>query len=355
MTHSASGLILRRVLPLMFAAACSGDTNGPDGGAGPVAAGQSQVSVSLASVASGASVALTLRALDARGRDVGRGGSSVVFAASGGTATGLVGPTTDLGNGSYEATFTGVIAGTATTIGATIDGAPVTTPLPVVRVKPGGFSPAQSTLTVTPRTLLPGGSATLELIARDAAGNQLETGGLDVTLQVSGGSSVGVIGTVTDHGDGRYTAPFTAGQVGTPLTVLAEVDGVPVASAPPTVTVAQGISLEHSVFSIPYDTITVNEGLRLTLQLRDSSNIARTTGGDNVQFIVTDGGDGGDGTISDLTDHDDGTYTANLTGTRSGTVLLDARINGRTKGGALLAVTIQPSPLTPQNSTVRVS
>jgi adhesin/invasin len=348
-------LFLGRVLPLVFAAGCRDDVTGPGGKAGPVAAGQSQVTASLATVSSGATVALTLHAMDAQGRAVGRGGSTVVFNTSGGTSTGTIGTTTDHGNGTYEATFTGVMAGSATTIGATIDGAPVTTPLPVIQVKPGTFSPMTSILTISPRTVLPGGKATLEFIARDAAGNQLETGGLDVSFDVSGGSSVGVIGEVTDHGNGRYTAPFTAAQVGTPITVSAEVDGAPVASSPPTVTVTRGISLEHSVFSIPYDTLTVKSGLRLTLQLRDSSDIARTSGGDTVQFSVTSGDDGGEGTLNDYADHDDGTYTANFTGTKAGTVLLGVRINGRNKGDALLAVTIQSSPLTPQNSTVRVS
>lgn len=356
MTRSLVG---RRLLPftilLAFGAACRDGATGPGGEAGPVSAAQSQVGTSLATVASGATATLTLQIMDAQGRAYTRGGNTVVFNATGGGSTGLIGPTTDHGDGSYEANFTGVLAGAATTIGATIDGTPVTSPLPVIKVRPGAFSPVKSTLTVSPRTVLPGGKATLEFIARDAAGNRLETGGLDLTLEITGGSSVGTIGAVTDHGDGRYTAPFTAALVGTPLTVSATVDGAPAASSSPTVAVARGVSLEHSVLSVPYDTLTVNSGLRITLQLRDSSDIARTSGGDTVQFSVTSGDDGGEGTLSDFTDHDDGTYTANLTGSKRGTVLLGVRINGRNKGDAILAVTIQSSPVTPQKSAVRVS
>lgn len=356
MKHSS----VHRALPLVatllaVAAACRDGSTEPGGGAGAAAAAYSQVTASQATVASGATAVLTLRAMDAQGRALSRGGSAVTFDASGGRSTGVLSSAIDKGDGTYEATFTGVIAGSGTTIGATIAGAAVTTPLPVIKVQPGAFSSARSTLAVNPRTVLPGGKATLEFTARDAAGNQLETGGLAVTLQVSGGSAVGVIGSVTDHGDGRYTAPFTAAQAGTPLTVSAIVEGAPASTSLPTLAVARGISLEYSLLSIPYDTLSINSGLRVTLQLRDSSDIARASGGDTVQFSVASGADGGEATLGDFTDHDDGTYTANLTGTRSGTVLLGVRVNGRNKGDDILTVTVQSSPFTAQQSVVRVS
>ena len=345
---------LRCLILLALATACSDGMSGP-GEAGPAVATQAEVSASQTTVTSGATATLSLRAIDAQGRALTRGGSAVVFNTSGGSSTGVVSATTDRGNGTYEATFTGVIAGTATTIGATFDGTPVTTPLPAIRVQPGVFSPGTSSVTVTPRTIQPGGTATLELIARDAAGNRLETGGLSVSLEVSGGSAVGVVGDVTDHGNGRYTAPFTAAQVGSPLNVSAEVNGAPVSSPSPTVAVARGISLEQSVLSIAHDTVSVNGGLRVTLEVRDSSGVARTSGGDTVQFSITREADGGEGTLDDFTDHDDGTYTARLLATRPGAVTLGVRINGRNKEGPLPTVMIQSSPVTAQKSTVMVS
>jgi adhesin/invasin len=341
-----------RGILLVVTAACSDDSAGPTA-AGPISAAHAEVTASATSVASASAVTLTLRARDAQGRDLGHGGSTVVFTPGGGGSTGTVSGTLDRGDGSYEASFTGVIAGSATAIGALIDGVPVTTPLPAIRVTPGAFSAATSTITVTPRTVLPGGVAMVELISRDAAGNALDKGGLDVELHVAGGSSVGIVGPVTDHGDGRYTAAFTASNPGTPLGVTAEVNGAPLESPPPTVTVARGISLENSLLTVPFDSVTIGSGMRVTLELRDSSNVARTSGGDTVVFSVS-GVAGGNAMLDDFVDHDDGTYTANLTATHEGVVTIGVRINGRDKAD-LPTVAIEKAPVTAQKSTVAVT
>jgi len=65
-----------------------------------------------------------LHAKDAFGNDLTAGGRSVVFSVTGGTSTGTIGPTVDHGDGTYSAPFTGVLAGTASTIGATIEALP---------------------------------------------------------------------------------------------------------------------------------------------------------------------------------------------------------------------------------------
>lgn len=57
-----------------------------------------------------------------------------MFTASGGTSTGTISATTDQGDGTYTALYTGTAAGTAQTIAATINGEAVTTPMPTVTV-----------------------------------------------------------------------------------------------------------------------------------------------------------------------------------------------------------------------------
>jgi hypothetical protein len=79
-------------------------------------------------------VTLQLQAKDAAGNNLTAGGLTVAFSASGGTSTGTIGSTTDNANGKYTATFTGGTAGTATTIGATINTVAVTSTLPTVTV-----------------------------------------------------------------------------------------------------------------------------------------------------------------------------------------------------------------------------
>jgi adhesin/invasin len=317
---------------------------------------QSDVAVSAATVASGDSVSLTLETRDAQGRRLTRGGLTVTFVASGGLSRGIISPAADRGDGTYRAAFRGVIAGAATAIGATINGVPVTSPLPTVRVRPGAFSPVTSTLRVTPRTVQAGGKATLELITRDAAGNALETGGLRVSLTIGGGSAVGTVGPVTDHGNGRYSAIFTAAAVGSPLTVGATVDGTPVTAPPPTVSVARGISLEHSTITLSSDTVTVKGSVRVTFEARDSSNVRRASGGDTVRFTVRTTSGSSEGTIGTVRDHDDGTYSATFNATKAGgPVSIAASVNGRSKSSTLPSLTVLGVPLTAQQSTVSVS
>ena len=341
-------------LTLIATLACRDGASAPEQ-PGSAAATQSEVTVSASTVASGDTVGLTLTTKDDRGRTVTRGGHIVVFRASGGLSTGLVGPTIDRGNGTYSAVFRGIKAGLATTIGATIDGEQVTHPLPTIRVRPGAFSPATSIVTVTPRTVVAGGQAKIELLARDAAENAHESGGLRVSLTTGGGSAAGTIGPVTDHGNGRYSAMFTAAAIGSPLTIGATVNGTPVSTPAPTVSVARGASADLSVISVSSDTVSVDGALRVTFEVRDSAGVRRTSGGDTVRFVVLRDAAGGDGTVGSVTDHDDGTYTATVSATRDGIVRIGASVNGRSKSASLPSVTIRPIPVTPQKSSVSVS
>src|SRR6185503_8036723 len=129
---------------------------------------------------------------DAAGNNLTVGGLTVLFTGTGGTSTGTIGATTDNGNGTYTATFTGVLAGTAKAIRATIGGTPVTTTLPTITVTPGAATTAQSVVTTSSGTVVSGSTATLTLQARDAAGNNLTSGGATVVFSTTGaGTSTG--------------------------------------------------------------------------------------------------------------------------------------------------------------------
>ncbi|NDF15677.1 hypothetical protein EB061_10200, partial [bacterium] len=104
----------------------------------------SLLSVSSSTVASGSSVTLTLRTYDVSGSAFTTGGLDVSFySVGGGSSTGTFGPVTDLGDGTYSATWTGVLSGTAATLGAQISGNPLTSGNVIVSVTPG---PATLTL-----------------------------------------------------------------------------------------------------------------------------------------------------------------------------------------------------------------
>jgi hypothetical protein len=91
---------------------------------------------------------VTLTAKDAFGNQVNVGGQTVLFGLGAGSSQASIGPVTDKGNGTYTATITGTLVGTARTITATIGGQPVTSTLPTFVVKPGPA--ARATLSSVP-------------------------------------------------------------------------------------------------------------------------------------------------------------------------------------------------------------
>ncbi len=344
----------RLVAVMLVTLACGTDPTGPS--TAPASVDHSVVNVSRNVLTSGTAATLTLQLKDAGGRPVGSDGQDVVFFATGGGSTGAIGATADQGDGTFAATFTGLLAGTATTIGASIDGQPVTTPLPTLQVVPGPVAIVATTLEADPRTVVVGNGATLELVTRDQAGNETGAGGRHVVFAVGGGTSTGVIGEVSDHENGHYTAGFLATGAGTPLTVGATVDGIPLTSGLPTVTVAHEVSPDSSTIALSSDTIAVNAGLMVTLRVRDGTGVPRTSGGETVHFRVLSGPGTGQGTIDSTIDHDDGSYTALFTATAAGSpVALGATLNGATVAGPNPTVTILPLPTSPQQSTVSTS
>jgi hypothetical protein len=206
---------------------------------GGISTSKSVVTVSSGTVVSGGTVTLTLQAKDASGNNITTGGATVVFTSSGGTSTGTIGSTTDNHNGTYTAPFTAVKSGTATTIHATIGGAAVTSTLPTVTVTPGAIDRTTSTLSLSASSAPPGGSAvTATLQAKDAAGNNLTTGGATVVISHTGGTSGITIGATTDAGNGTYTAQVTPVTEGTATTMSATINGQAVTTTMPTFTVS---------------------------------------------------------------------------------------------------------------------
>ena len=297
-------------------------------GAGAASLARSLVTVARGTVASGDTVTAALRARDSFGNALTSGGLTVAFAASGGTSTGTFGAVTDHGDGTYSATFTGAVAGTATTIGATIGGGAVTSPLPALTVTPGPAAPSHAVVTVARATVASGDTVTVALRARDAQGNALTSGGLTVAFSVSGGTSTGTFGSTTDHADGTYTALFTGVLAGTADTIHATIAAVAVTGTLPTLSVTAGAaSAAQSVVTVSQGSVVVGQNVQLRLRARDAAGKALSAGGLTVVFSASGGTS--QGTIAGTVDAGDGTYSASFTGTVAGTVLtVSATING---------------------------
>ncbi len=324
---------------------------------GTISPAQSLITVSSGSVQSGNGVTLTLQGKDGGGNNMTSGGATVVFSFTGGSSTGTIAPSpaTDNGNGTYTATFTGVLAGVATTIHATIDGAPVATTLPAVTVTPGVISAATSLVSVSSPTVSAAGTATLTLQARDAAGNALTTGGATVAFTISGGTSAGTIGSTTDNGNGTYTATFTAVTAGTPSTIGATIGAVSVTSTLPTITVTPGAaSPATSLVTVSADTVASGAIVTLRLQAKDPSGNNLTSGGAAVVFSRSGGTS--TGAISITADSGNGVYTATFTGAIAGTqTTIGATIGGSAVTTTLPTVTVKPGAIAAATSVVTAS
>jgi hypothetical protein len=79
-------------------------------------------------------VRATLETRDALDHPLTFGGAAIVFSSQGGSSVGNFRPVVDNQDGTYAADFVGASLGSALTITATIDGAPVTSSLPTMRV-----------------------------------------------------------------------------------------------------------------------------------------------------------------------------------------------------------------------------
>jgi hypothetical protein len=286
---------------------------------------------------------VTLRARDAVGCSV-TVPHTVVLTQAGGTSTGVLGPVVGQGDGSYTASFTGVQAGTPTTITGTIDGTPLTGPGPTVRVIPGDISPATSIITVSRAQVDSGAHANATLQARDAAGNDLVTGGRLVAFALTGNH--GTIGGTTDLDDGRYVAVYTATQPGpgSPDLVRASIEGTAVSTPPPGIEVVAGtISPAHSLLSVTAATVQVGDSVLVTLTGKDAAGRSLVTGDRPAQIGFSFAGGGSTGTLGPVLNQDDGTYTAWLFGLTAGTAsTVGATIDGIVVTTPLPTVTVVP-------------
>ncbi len=157
---------------------------------GAIAGATSVVTASTDTLLSGAVATLRLRAKDAAGNLLTTGGDTVVFTASGGSSSGSIGAAADSGNGVYTATFTGLAAGTATTIHASANGSVVTTGLPLMTVLPGAASRLAFTVQPSPAFLGAAIAPAVEVTARDAFGNTTPafTGSVGVAIGTNPGT-----------------------------------------------------------------------------------------------------------------------------------------------------------------------
>ncbi len=318
------------------------------------------VSLSSSTVQSGGTIKVTLQAKDFEGNDDTNGGLAVGFGLSNSNSggQGTFSPTTDNGNGTYSAIFTGTYAG-SNTITATIAGYAVTTTLPTLTVTPGPIDLSHSQLNVLLSNVQLGGETTIVLQAEDTWGDKETSGGqtnIAFELENSAGGR-GTISSVTDNGNGTYTATFI-GTVDGSNTIEATIGGSPVTSTAAIGITGAAVSLAYSTISVQPLLVpaVVQSGtaILVTLQAEYGKNEKEYSGGLNVAFALASGS-GGQGTFGPVSYIGNGEYVAAFTGTIAGDNAITATIDRLKVTSKAAPIKVTAGQLSYANSLVTVS
>lgn len=252
------------------------------------------LTVSNPQVGSGATVTITLYLKTISGKKFTESKHNIAFSLTDGTSVGSLGAITNNQDGSFSATYTGILPGTPKTIRATVNGKPVLTTTPTIEVVVGNFSTAHSTLQAFVSSVDSGDDISITLTARDISGTQLAAGGLTVLFSHSGGSSTGTWSAVTDNLDGTYSANFTGVVAGTATDITATVNGQAVTTTSPSVTVNLGDPNAITISSGDSQSATAGLSLAspLIVAVTDTGNNALP--GVVINWAVT----AGDGSLS---------------------------------------------------------
>ncbi len=261
---------------------------------------------------------ITVQLKDANGNDLIASGGTVDLT----TDLGTLGTVTDNANGTYTATLiSDTTAGTAT-ISGTLDSSALTVTATVTFTSATGADLTTSTITASPSSIEADGSTTSSITVqlKDSSGADLSASGGTVDLT----TDLGTLGTVTDNGDGTYTATLTSSTTAGTATISGTLDSSAMTETA-TVTFTAGdadvttSTITASPTSIVADGTTTST---VTVQLVDANGNDLTASGGTVD-LTTDLG-----TPGTVTDNGDGTYTATLTsGTTTGTATISGTLD----------------------------
>ena len=183
------------------------------------------------SAVSGATIspAVTVRAVDSNNNTVATFNGSVTLSIGNDPGGGALSGTTTRTAVNGVATFNDLSidkAGTGYTLVADGGGLAGTTSN-AFNITPGAPSGATSTISAAPDAIPADGTSTSTITVqlRDANGNSLTSGGAVVTLS----ASAGTLGSVTDNGNGTYTAVLRSSTGSQIVSVTGTVDGQPIA------------------------------------------------------------------------------------------------------------------------------
>jgi adhesin/invasin len=309
---------------------------------GTAATGSSTISSSVASLVAGESTTakITIKLKDAYGNQLGSSGGEVVLS----TTAGSLSIVTDNGDGTYTAFLTAAtMAGTAI-IRGTLNGEPIAATATVEFI---AGAAVDSTSTITPSTaeiVVGGNNLTVKVQLKDQYGNNLTTSGGVITLS----STLGTLSSVTDLGNGSYTATLTSGTIAGTTTISGQLDGTPLGNTA-TVTFKPGAAVKGASTITAGAASIIADGdstSLITVQLKDMYGNDLNTGGATVTLNTSRGA------LSTVTDNNNGTYTAILYSAKTTGI---TTISGQLNGAAITdteTVTFIPGPAVASRSVI---
>ena len=137
----------------------------------------------------------------------------------------------------------------------------------------GLVSVANSTVSVSASTVVPGGTLTLTLQVEDVYGNKETTGDRNVAFQLGAGAGSGAMGNVTDNGNGTYTAILTASTSGQ-NTITATINGQALTSTPAPFDVAPTATAVAASVPVIADAQVGNNGFSIIVTYSEPMNTA---------------------------------------------------------------------------------
>jgi len=261
---------------------------------------------------------ITVQTIDAQGNNLSSGGNTIVLAENG---SAIISGVTDLGDGTYTATISNTVAEEIIVSGS-LNGTSITDTASVTFI-PGTVSVTQSTIEVSSSPITADGttSATITVQAKDSQGNDLNSGGLAVTLSENGNA---LISGVTDNGNGTYTASIT-NTTAESITISALIAATPLTDTADIGFIAGPAASSQTTISTAPTTVTADGSSisTITVQTRDIQGNALSLGGSTIVLS-----ENGDATIGLITDNGNGTYTASLTNTSAELITINGTLNG---------------------------
>ena len=277
--------------------------------------------------------------------------ATVVFSATGGTSTGTISGSTNLGSGSYSGTYVGLVAGTAQTLRVTVNGTLMSINT-TIQVVPGPASTPNSSLTLSSSTVASGSTINITAVLRDANNNPISSGVL-VVFNKSGGTSSGSFSGVVNAGGGSYTSTYLGIAAGSAQTITVSVDGVTLGFAPTVQVVPGPVSVANSSLVISAPTVSSGSFVTVTATLRDANSNAIDSG-ITVTFPVSGGTS--TGTLNAVGNQGGGVYNVRYTGVVAGTAQsIFVAVNGVTTAIPATSITVTPGVPSAAQSTIVAS